>query len=177
MGKTASAQPAPGVSGSDQHRGAQVRQAATEGRSQPEKPSPRRTRRAPKKTARKRSPRSGSDKRVHVTYVRLNDREKAVLTAAAAAARASLPAFLARSGLVAAHDLDNTAAAIAGRRETVSELFAARRHLNQVGNNLNQVAKAVNSGAWPAEMDAVIAATHRAVQRVQDATDQLLRQN
>ncbi|MEU6148064.1 plasmid mobilization relaxosome protein MobC [Streptomyces sp. NPDC047081] len=110
-------------------------------------------------------------------YVRLNDREKAVLTAAAAAARASLPAFLARSGLAAAQDLDNTAAAIAGRRETVSELFAARRHLNQVGNNLNQVAKAVNSGAWPAEMDAVIAATRRAVQRVQDATDQLLRQS
>ncbi|MEU1073618.1 MULTISPECIES: plasmid mobilization relaxosome protein MobC [unclassified Streptomyces] len=174
---TVSAKPAPGVAGPDQHRGAQVREAATEGGSQPEKQSSRSKRRAPKKTARKRSPKSGDDKRVHVIYVRLNAGEKTVLTSAATATRTSLPAFLARSGLVAAHDLDNTAAAIAGRRETVSELFAARRHLHQVGNNLNQVARAINSGAWPPELDAVLAATQRAVQRVQDATDQLLQQN
>ncbi|MFG2716938.1 MobC family plasmid mobilization relaxosome protein [Streptomyces sp. NPDC048416] len=177
LGKAASATPAPGVAGADQHQGVQVREAATEGGSQPEKQSPRRKRSAPKTTARKRSPKSGADKRVRVIYVRLNDSEKTVLTAAATAARTSLPAFLARSGLAAAHDLDNTAAAIAGRRETVSELFAARRHLRQVGNNLNQVARAINSGAWPAELDAVLAATQRAVQRVQDATDQLLQQN
>ncbi|MEV7198079.1 plasmid mobilization relaxosome protein MobC [Streptomyces sp. NPDC093510] len=176
-GKTASAKPAPGVAGPDQHQGAQVREAATEGGSQPGKQSPRRKRRAPKKNTRKRSPKTGADKRVHVIYVRLNDSEKTALSAAATAARTSLPAFLARSGLAAAHDLDNTAAAIAGRRETVSELFAARRHLHQVGNNLNQVARAINSGAWPAELDAVLTATQRAVQRVQDATDQLLQQN
>ncbi|MFI5880333.1 plasmid mobilization protein [Streptomyces sp. NPDC051554] len=108
--------------------------------------------------------------------VRLNDEEKNQLAAAASAARTSLPAFLARSGLAAA-DLDATVAAIAGRRELVSELFAARRHLGYVGNNLNQVASALNSGAWPAELDAVIAATESAVKRVQDAADQLLAQN
>ncbi|MEI5100953.1 plasmid mobilization relaxosome protein MobC [Streptomyces sp. PmtG] len=177
MGKTASAKPAPGVAGPDQHLGAQVRKEATGGGPQLEKQSPRRQHHAPKKTARKRSPKTGADKRVHVIYVRLNDSEKSVLSAAASAARTSLPAFLARSGLAAAHDLDNTAAAIAGRRETVSELFAARRHLHQVGNNLNQVARAINSGAWPPELDTVLAATQRAVQRVQDATDQLLKQN
>ncbi|MFL4905808.1 MobC family plasmid mobilization relaxosome protein [Streptomyces sp. MMS24-I2-30] len=109
-------------------------------------------------------------------YVRLNDAEKVALTAAAAATRASLPAFLARSALAAAHDLDNTAAAIAGRRETVSELFAARRHLSRVGNNLNQVAKVINSGAWPAEIGVVLAATKRAVQRVDQTVEQLIAQ-
>lgn len=176
-GKTASGHPAPRVAGPDQHRGAQVRAAATEGGSQPEEQPSRRKRRGATKTVRKRSPKSGGDKRVHVIYVRLNDTEKTVLTAAATTTRTSLPAFLARSGLAAAHDLDNTAAVIAGHRELVAELFAARRHLGQVGNNLNQAAKALNSGGWPAQLDAVLVATHRAVQRVQDATDQLLQQN
>ncbi|MEU3188812.1 plasmid mobilization relaxosome protein MobC [Streptomyces sp. NPDC006923] len=164
------------MAGPDQRRGAQVREAATGGGSQPEKQPSRRKRRDAKKTVRKRSPKSGNDKRVHVIYVRLNDAEKTVLTAAATATRTSLPAFLARSGLAAAHDLDNTAAAVAGHRELVSELFAARRHLGQVGNNLNQVARAINSGGRPAEIDAVVAAVQRAVSRVQAATDRLLEQ-
>ncbi|MEU3602654.1 plasmid mobilization relaxosome protein MobC [Streptomyces sp. NPDC006798] len=111
--------------------------------------------------------------------VRLNDEEKTLLATAAQRTRTSLPAFLARAGLAAARDLDQTAAAVAGQRETVTELFAARRHLGQVGNNLNQVARALNSGGQPAEqqLDAVIAATQRAVQRVQDAADRLLAQN
>ncbi|MEU7148676.1 plasmid mobilization relaxosome protein MobC [Streptomyces sp. NPDC045456] len=108
--------------------------------------------------------------------VRLNHGEKAMLDAAANATRTSLPAFLARSGLAAAHDLDSTAAAIAGHRELVAELFAARRHLGQVGNNLNQVARAINSGGQPREIDAVIAAVQRTVSRVQAATDHLLEQ-
>ncbi|MFD8159632.1 plasmid mobilization relaxosome protein MobC [Streptomyces malaysiensis] len=108
--------------------------------------------------------------------VRLNDDEKTLLSAAAIATRTSLPAFLARSGLAAAHDLDNTAAAIAGHRELVAEMFAARRHLGQVGNNLNQIVRAINSGGQPAEIDAVVAAVQRAVTRVQAATDRLLDQ-
>ncbi|EOT04761.1 hypothetical protein K530_07012 [Streptomyces noursei CCRC 11814] len=66
---------------------------------------------------------------------------------------------------------------MASRREMVAELFTARRHLGQVGRNLNQVAKALNSGAWPPELDVVLAATNRAVRRVQDAADQLLAQS
>ncbi|MEV5381670.1 plasmid mobilization relaxosome protein MobC [Streptomyces sp. NPDC052721] len=147
------------------------------GGSQPEGQSPSSKHRTSEKTARKRSPRSGNDKRVHVCCVRLNDTEKTVLTAAAAATRASLPAFLARSGLAAASDLNNTAAAIAGRRETISELFATRRHLNQVGNNLNQASKALNSGSWPVEIDAVLAAVNRAVHRVDYAVQQLIAQH
>lgn len=177
LGKASLALPAPGVAGADRHRGAQVGQAATEGGSQQEKPAPQRKRRATKNRSRKRSPKSHANKRVHVCSVRLNDDEKYVLTAAATATRTSLPAFLARSGLAAASDLDASAAAIAGRRELITELFAARRHLGHVGNNLNQVARALNSGAQPAELDAVIAATEHAVQRVQHATNQFLAQS
>ncbi|MFD5133995.1 plasmid mobilization protein [Streptomyces olindensis] len=176
MGKASSARPAPGVAGADQHRGALVREAATEGGSQPEKQPPRKRRDA-KTTSRKRSPKPPARKRAYVCSVRLNDDEKTLLTAAATAARTTLPAFLARSGLAAARHLDKTTAAIAGRRELVAELFAARRHLGHVGNNLNQITRAINAGAHPPELDAVIAATERAIQRVQHATDQLLVQD
>ncbi|UNZ01120.1 Bacterial mobilization protein (MobC) [Streptomyces rimosus subsp. rimosus] len=169
-------EPAPGVAGADQHRGVLVRGAATEGGPKPEeKPSPRKRRDA-KKTARKRAPKPPERKRSYVCSVRLNHDERALLDAAASATRTSLPAFLARSGLAAAHDLDNTAAAVAGHRELVAELFAARRHLGQVGNNLNQVARAINSGGQPTEIDAVVTAVQRAVIRVQAATDHLLEQ-
>ncbi|WP_308114856.1 MobC family plasmid mobilization relaxosome protein [Streptomyces sp. ISL-12] len=176
MGKASWPEPAPGVAGAVQHLGVLDREAATEGGSQPEQTAPRK-RRATKKTSRKRSPKPPVHKRTYVCSVRLNDAEKQQLTAAATAARTTLPAFLARSGLAAARDLDTTTAAIAGRRELVAELFSARRHLGHVGNNLNQIARAVNAGAHPSELDAVIAATQRAVQRVQHATEQLLHQD
>jgi uncharacterized protein (DUF1778 family) len=164
------------VAGADQHQGVLVREAATEGGSQPEENSSPRKRRDAKKTSRKRSPKPPARKRDYVCSVRLNDDEKTLLAAAAKATRTSLPAFLARSGLAAAHDLDSTAAAVAGHRELVAELFAARRSLGQVGNNLNQVARAINSGGQPTEIDAVVAAVYRAVTRVQAATDNLLAQ-
>lgn len=174
-GKASWPEPAPGVAGPDQRRGALVREASTEGGSQPEEKQPRSQRAAPPQS-RKRSPKPPSHKRVHVCSVRLNDEEKSLLSDAAAEARTTLPAFLARSGLAAARDLDNTAAAIAGHRELVTELFAARRHLGRVGNNLNQVTRAINSGSHPEELDAVLAAVRRAVDRVQTATDRLLNQ-
>ncbi|MFZ3470308.1 MobC family plasmid mobilization relaxosome protein [Streptomyces sp. 4.24] len=175
-GKVSWPEPAPGVAGPDQRRGALVREAATEGGPQPEEKQPPRRQRAAPRSSRKRSPKPPSNKRSHVCSVRLNDDEKTLLSSAAAAARTTLPAFLARSGMAAAHDLDNTAAAIAGHRETVSELFAARRDLGRVGNNLNQITRAINSGGQPEELDVVLAAVRRAVDRVQAATDRLLNQ-
>ncbi|MET9987472.1 plasmid mobilization relaxosome protein MobC [Streptomyces rochei] len=108
--------------------------------------------------------------------MRLNDDEKHRIAVAAAAARTNLPAFLARSALAAAHAPEHAAGAIAGERELISEVFAARRNLGQVGNNLNQIAKAINSGGQPADahLDAVLAAVRRATDRVQAVADQLL---
>lgn len=176
-GKRVLAKPAPGVAGADRSQGAPVSEAATEGGSQPEeKPVPRRKRRATKNASRKRSPKFAADKRSYVCSVRLNDEEKHHLAAAAAAARTSLPAFLARSALAAARDPEHAAGAIAGERELISEMFAARRHLGHVGNNLNQLARAINSGDRPADahLDAVLTAVRRATDRVQAATNRLL---
>ncbi|MGQ4484452.1 plasmid mobilization relaxosome protein MobC [Streptomyces sp. SAS_281] len=125
--------------------------------------------------ARKRSPQK--NKRARICNVRLSDDEWTRLTAAARTSRKSLPAYLVRAGLAAAEDAENTAAVIAGHRDLIAELFAARRHLGQVGNNLNQVARAINSGGQPAELDAVVSAVQRAVARVQVVTDRMLEQD
>ncbi|MDF3142132.1 MULTISPECIES: plasmid mobilization relaxosome protein MobC [unclassified Streptomyces] len=130
---------------------------------------------APASTARKRSPQK--NKRARICNVRLNDDEWGRLTSAARTSRKSLPAYLVRAGLAAADDAENTAAVIAGHRDLVAELFASRRHLGQVGNNLNQVARALNSGGQPSELDAVISAVQRAVARVQAVTDRMLAQD
>ncbi|WSW00540.1 MobC family plasmid mobilization relaxosome protein [Streptomyces sp. NBC_01006] len=107
----------------------------------------------------------------------MNHDEKTLLSSAAEAACTTLPAFLARSGLAAAQDLDNTSAAIASQRDLVAELFAARRHLGNVGNNLNQVTRAINSGGHPEELDTVITAVQRAIARIQEIADRILDQN
>ncbi|HEX5569091.1 MAG TPA: plasmid mobilization relaxosome protein MobC [Streptomyces sp.] len=115
--------------------------------------------------------------RPHVRNTRFSDDELARVTAGARAAGLTLAGFLARAALSAARDLERTASAVAGEREVIAEFFAARRHLGHVGSNLNQIARAINAGAHPPELDAVIAATERAVQRVQHATDRLLHQD
>ncbi|GAA2442840.1 hypothetical protein GCM10010433_50070 [Streptomyces pulveraceus] len=126
-------------------------------------------------TGRKRSPQKS--KRARICNVRLNDDEWSRLTIAARTSRKSLPAYLVRAGLAAADDSENTAAVIADHRDLIAELFAARRHLGQVGNNLNQITRAINSGGQPAELDAVVSAVRRAVARVQAATDRMLEQD
>lgn len=175
-GKAAWPSPAPGVAGAVQHRGALDRQAATEGGSQPGvEETPRSPASTTPSTTRKRSPQK--NKRARICNIRLNDNEWSRLTTAARTSRKSLPAFLVRAGLAAAEDSENTAAVIADHRDLIAELFAARRHLGQVGNNLNQVARAINSGGQPAELDAVVSAVQRAVARVQAVTDRMLAQD
>ncbi|KUJ67466.1 hypothetical protein ACZ90_26750 [Streptomyces albus subsp. albus] len=78
----------------------------------------------------------------------------------------SIAGFLAQSALAAARDLDRTAAAIATHQDTLTALFALRRQLGYANNNLNQVARALNSGAYPEGLDATITAVHRAAEDV-----------
>ncbi|MEU9718303.1 plasmid mobilization relaxosome protein MobC [Streptomyces sp. NPDC047976] len=55
-------------------------------------------------------------------------------------------------------------------------LRPARRNLGQVGNNLNQLTRAVNSVGRPTDiqLDAVLDSARRASAHVKNATDQLL---
>ncbi|MGM9348289.1 MobC family plasmid mobilization relaxosome protein [Streptomyces salinarius] len=163
--------PAPGGTGLVRRRGTPDEEAATGGGSQPggaqdirEQPRTRR-----RKYQRRQRP--------HVRNTRFSDDELILVTAGAKAAGLTLAGFLARAALSAARDLGRTASAVADEREVIAEFFAARRHLGYIGNNLNQIARAVNAGAHPGELDVVIAATDRAIQRVQHATDQLLHQD
>nr|WP_308011112.1 plasmid mobilization relaxosome protein MobC [Streptomyces sp. AC495_CC817] len=94
---------------------------------------------------------------------------------AAAATCAMTPSgFLAHAALSAARDLTRTAAEVAGEREVIAELFSLRRHLAQIGNNVNQVAKALNSGADAPHAEAVLQAVHRAAKRVDSFTQHRL---
>lgn len=171
---------APGGRSLVRRRGTPDEEAATAGRTQPgeEQQSPCEATYAfatpPEPRIRRRTHKHGQ--RSKVCSVRVNDDEHALVASAAKAVGVTVAGFFAKAALRAALDPHTSAAAIAGRRETVTELFAARRHLGQIGNNLNQLTRAVNSGGQPTdtELDAVLVAVRRASARVQDATDRLL---
>ncbi|MFF2567332.1 MobC family plasmid mobilization relaxosome protein [Streptomyces sp. NPDC058084] len=172
--------PAPSGQGLVRRRGTPDEEAATEGGSQPQGQEGKPEHAAPDTAAtppRTRRRKYQRRQRPHVRNTRFSDDELARVSAGARAAGLTVAGFLARAALSAARDLERTASAVAGEREVITEFFAARRHLGHVGNNLNQITRAINAGAHPPALDAVIAATERAVQRVQHATDQLLHQN
>ncbi|MFB6484247.1 MobC family plasmid mobilization relaxosome protein [Streptomyces virginiae] len=170
--------PAPGGQGLVRRRGTPDEEAATEGGSQPggeQQPTHESASAAPA-AARTRRRTYKRRQRPNVCSVRMSDDELVLVATAAKTAGVTLAGFFARAALSAARDPQTSAAAIAGRREMVAELFAARRHLGQIGNNLNQLARAINSGAQPpdAQLNAALDAVHGASARVQGATDQLL---
>ncbi|MGW7304402.1 plasmid mobilization protein [Streptomyces sp. NPDC054835] len=176
IGGVSKGSPAPGGQGLVRRRGTPDEEAATEGGSQPgedQQPTSEASAPAAARTRRRTYKRR---QRPNVCSVRMSDEELALVATAAKTAGVTLAGFFARAALSAARDPQTSAAAIAGRREMIAELFAARRHLGQIGNNLNQLTRATNSGAQPpdAQIDAVLNAVHRATARVQGATDQLL---
>ncbi|WP_220137472.1 plasmid mobilization protein [Streptomyces himalayensis] len=156
--------PAPGVAGPVQRQGAPDGKAATEGGSQPR---PTRSGRAKGKSR----PRDRKQRRAH--SVRLNETEHALIQGAADAVGMSTAGFLAYSGLAMSRDQSRTAVAIATERDVLTELFAARRQLGWAGSNLNQVAKALNTGGEVPHLAAVIADIQRAAKSVQAAADRV----
>ncbi|WP_406439010.1 MobC family plasmid mobilization relaxosome protein [Streptomyces sp. NBC_01613] len=85
----------------------------------------------------------------------------------------SAAGFLAYSGLAMARNRSRTAVAIATERDVLTELFAMRRQLGWAGSNLNQVAKALNSGGEVPHLTAVIADIQSAATSVKDAADRV----
>ncbi|CAL9408776.1 hypothetical protein SUDANB54_01606 [Streptomyces sp. enrichment culture] len=181
VGSNALASPAPGVAGAARHRGVPGHQDATEGGPHPEGGLPHTCHTAycehaapPKPHVRQRERLRDEHKRMRQPSCRMNDDEYQLLVRAASACRMSVASFLAYAALKAARDLDRTAAEIATEREVLTELFAVRRHLGQIGNNLNQVAKATNAGADVPHTRAVLDAVHRAAKRVETFTQHYL---
>ncbi|MFF7899669.1 plasmid mobilization protein [Streptomyces sp. NPDC088817] len=177
-GSVASAEPALEGAGEDLHRGAQVLEASTEGGSKPgqERPSQRRSRRERGVRARQRPRQPREKKRLHQPNTRFNDEEFALIKSAAARCNLSVAGFLARSALAAARDLDRTSTEIADEREVITALFDSRRRLGWAGSNLNQAVKALNSGAEVPQLEAAVAAVHRAAETVREASERLIEQ-
>ncbi|MGW6599383.1 plasmid mobilization protein [Streptomyces sp. NPDC055036] len=161
--------PAPGVAGPVRGQGAPGGKAATEGGPQPGKAH--RKRRTKAKGKGKARPRD--KKQRPAQSVRLNDQEHALIQAGADAVGMSLAGFLAHSALAAARDQSRTAVAIATERNVLTELFAARRQLGWAGSNLNQVAKALNSGGDVPHLNKVITDIQRAANAVKKAADRV----
>ncbi|MFD3651576.1 mobilization protein [Streptomyces cyaneofuscatus] len=159
--------PAPGVAGSVRRQGAPDGKAATEGGSQPGKADRKR------RTKIKGKARPRDKKQRPAQSVRLSDQEHAIIQAGADTVGMSLAGFLAHSALAAARDQSRTAATIATERDVLTELFAMRRQLGWAGSNLNQVAKALNSGGDVPHLKEVLADIHRAANSVKKAADRV----
>lgn len=181
VGSNALGSPAPGVAGADRHQGAPALRDAAEAGPHHESEgqhtchTPRCTHTAPTTShVRQRERLLAEKKRMHQPSCRMNDDEFQLLADAVSACRMSTAGFLAHSALKAARDLEHTEAEIATHREMVRELFALRRALGQIGNNLNQVATILNSGADAPHAKAVLDTVQRTAERVEDFTQRYL---
>ncbi|MCG7207347.1 MobC family plasmid mobilization relaxosome protein [Streptomyces arenae] len=101
----------------------------------------------------------------------MNDDEYQLLVRAANECHMSVAGFLARAALRAASDLNRTAAEIAAEREMVNALFDLQRHLSRIGNNINQVAKTLNSGEDAPHARSALTAVRYAAERVTTFAD------
>ncbi|TRO61804.1 plasmid mobilization relaxosome protein MobC [Streptomyces sp. IB201691-2A2] len=154
------------MAGPVRHQGAPDGNAATEGGSQLGKAS----RKGKAKKGRSR-PRDKRQRPAH--SVRLNEQELSIIQSGADHVDMSVAGFLAHSALAAARDHSRTAAAIATERDILTALFGVRRQLGWAGSNVNQAARALNSGVDAPHFAAALADLQRAAQAVQRAADRI----
>ncbi|MBB3734085.1 plasmid mobilization relaxosome protein MobC [Nonomuraea dietziae] len=101
----------------------------------------------------------------------LTDRELAALKLAAQREGLDVGAFAALAAVSVAEQ--QLTIVPLDRRQEMAELVQTRVVLNRIGNNLNQVARALNSGDEAPEADAVLQLVGRAIRRVEAAADQI----
>ncbi len=100
--------------------------------------------------------------------VKVNAEEDAQLRARAVVAGVTVSRLLFESAMNAHIETDTA------RKEVVSEVFAVRRLMANVANNVNQLARYANSeSVFPAEAEAVVAEYRSIVPRLSDALDRL----
>ncbi|MFD0259021.1 hypothetical protein ACFVH7_12200 [Kitasatospora indigofera] len=108
--------------------------------------------------------------------IRVSPAEEAEIKHAARERVQTAARFLATSALNAArglsvdHDPDDVADRV------LDELAASRAHLARVGNNLNQVAFALNAGGQPrpGELEAVLGALRTAIKGIDERAQQMV---
>ncbi|WP_374203160.1 MobC family plasmid mobilization relaxosome protein [Streptomyces sp. ST2-7A] len=156
--------PAPGEAGETaRHRGAPGDRAATGGGPQPEGEAAPRPRRAPRPRLRRHAQRD------QVRSVRLTPDELRAVQHAASSVGLTTAGFLADAAVAVARAQHGPGSWLVDQRGLVEELMTATAHLARVGNNLNQVARALNSGGRPAFLDDAVARVVRATDRVESA--------
>ncbi|MEC3995892.1 MobC family plasmid mobilization relaxosome protein [Actinacidiphila sp. DG2A-62] len=128
---------------------------------------------APTRTRPQRRTRTRQNKQRAAVSVRLSTTERTHLKAAADHTGASLAKFMAQASLAAAHDINHVAANLLDLRGTIRELVAARTDLARIGNNVNQIARAVNSGGDPIGAEAALADVRRVAARLETAAQTL----
>ncbi|MET8683644.1 plasmid mobilization relaxosome protein MobC [Streptomyces sp. NPDC004732] len=112
----------------------------------------------PKPHVQQRERQRNEKKRKHQPSCRMNDDEYQLLVKAAATCSMSIANYLAHAALSAARDLTRTEAEIADQREMKRRLFALGPALSRIGNNLNQVAAALNRDELAPQARAVLEA-------------------
>ncbi len=109
--------------------------------------------------------------RRHSHRVLVTPEEEARLLQLAEAARVTVPRLLIESALATGA---GSAVTPTARRDAMAELFAVRRLLAAVSNNVNQIARHANAGEqFPPDARAALTALRRVVLRVDEAIDGL----
>ncbi|MFE0765322.1 plasmid mobilization protein [Streptomyces smyrnaeus] len=111
--------------------------------------------------------------RDRVRSVRLTTDELADVEQAAASMGLRVAGFLVDAAVAVARAQEGPASWLMNQRAAVEELMRASAQLARVGNNLNQITKALNGGAEVPYADDAIARVVHAAARVEDAATEI----
>ncbi|PGH49694.1 plasmid mobilization relaxosome protein MobC [Streptomyces sp. Ru87] len=161
--------PAPGGTGEARRQGAPDPGAATEGGSRPGGEA------EPNAATRTRPRLRQSIHRDQVRSVRLTRDELDTVQRAAEAAGMKTAGFLADAAVAVAQAQGGPKTWLLDQRGRVEELMAASAQLARVGNNLNQVARVLNSGGHANYADEAVARVLHAVARIEAAALEMAR--
>ncbi|SFG90445.1 mobilisation protein (MobC) [Streptomyces mirabilis] len=161
--------PAPGGVREARHQGVPGSEAATEGGSQPGGGA------EPNAATRTRPRLRQSVHRDQVRSVRLTRDELDTVKRAAEAVGLKTAGFLADAAVAVAQAQGGPKTWLLDQRGRVEELMAAGTQLARAGNNLNQVARVLNSGGQADYADEAVARVLRAAARIEAAAIEMAR--
>lgn len=113
------------------------------------------------------------DKRIKISYT---DTELTIIREAAARDNQALAAWVGEAALKVAKE--KVVPVSVDARDLIAELIQARNQASRIGNNVNQIAKALNAdgAVTGAQLAATMDAILKAIQRMDEATRQVMRE-
>jgi len=108
--------------------------------------------------------------------VSYNDSELAIVTEAATRDNQALASWVGATALNVAKE--KVVPVSTDSRDVLAELIQARNQASRIGNNVNQIAKALNADGTVtgAQLTATMEAIVKAIQRMDEATRQVMRE-